>query len=154
MLISIKSPNGTYDAKFLANYAYINLVDSLTRSPGIGQVQVFGAGQYAMRLWVKPDQLAKLAITVTEIVSAVQSQNTVNPAGRIGGEPVPSGQQFAYAVRAQGRLVSPEEFGEIVVRESPDGGILRVNDVSRRQLGAQDYTIAGRLNGRPSAIVA
>src|SRR5213596_1269485 len=154
MLIAVYSPHGSYDAKFLANYAYINLVDSITRSPGIGQVQVFGAGQYAMRLWVKPDQLAKLAITVPEIVNAVQTQNTVNPAGKVGGEPIPSGQQFAYAVRAQGRLVSPEEFGEIVVRESPDGGVVRVKDVARIELGAQDYSIAGRLNGQPSAIVA
>src|SRR5881275_3214835 len=154
MLIAVYSPHGSYDAKFLANYAYINLVDSITRSPGIGQVQVFGAGQYAMRLWVKPDQLAKLAITVPEIVNAVQTQNTVNPAGKVGGEPIPSGQQFAYAVRAQGRLTSPEEFGQIVVRESPDGGVVRVKDVARIELGAQDYTVAGRLNGHPSAIVA
>ena len=154
MLIAVYSPHGSYDAKFLANYAYINLVDSITRSPGIGQVQVFGAGQYAMRLWVKPDQLAKLAITVPEIVNAVQTQNTVNPAGKVGGEPIPSGQQFAYAVRAQGRLVSPEEFGEIVIRESPDGGVVRVKDVARIELGAQDYSIAGRLNGQPSAVVA
>jgi HAE1 family hydrophobic/amphiphilic exporter-1 len=154
MLVAVYSPHGTYDARFLANYAFINLFDPITRSPGIGQVQVFGAGQYAMRLWVKPDQLAKLGITVTEIVSAVQSQNTVNPAGRVGGEPIPSGQQFAYAVRAQGRLVSPEEFGEIVVRESPQGGVVRVKDVARVELGAQDYSVAGRLNGKPSAIVA
>src|SRR5436853_275258 len=107
-----------------------------------------------MRLWVKPDQLAKLAITVPEIVNAVQTQNTVNPAGKVGGEPIPSGQQFAYAVRAQGRLTSPEEFGQIVVRESPDGGVVRVKDVARIELGAQDYTVAGRLNGHPSAIVA
>ena len=154
MLVAVYSPHGTYDARFLANYAFINLVDPITRSPGIGQVQVFGAGQYAMRLWVKPDQLAKLGITVTEIVSAIQSQNTVNPAGRVGGEPIPPGQQFAYAVRAQGRLVSPEEFGEIVVRESPQGGVVRVKDVARVELGAQDYSVAGRLNGKPSAIVA
>src|SRR6202043_1242029 len=154
MLIAVYSPHGSYDAKFLANYAYINLVDSVTRSPGIGQVNVFGAGQYAMRLWVKPDQLAKLAITVPEIVTAVQSQNTVNPAGKVGGEPIPPGQQFAYAVRAQGRLVSPEEFGEIVIRESPEGGVVRVKDVARIELGAQDYSTAGRLNGKPSAVVA
>jgi hydrophobic/amphiphilic exporter-1 (mainly G- bacteria), HAE1 family len=154
MLVAVYSPHGTYDAKFLANYAYINLVDSLTRSPGIGQVNVFGAGQYAMRLWVKPDQLAKLGITVPEIVNAVQTQNTVNPAGKVGGEPIPSGQQFAYAVRAQGRLVSPEEFGEIVIRESPEGGVVRVKDVARIELGAQDYSVAGRLNGRPSAVLA
>ena len=154
MLVAVNSPKGTYDAKFLANYAYINLVDPITRSPGIGQVQVFGAGQYAMRMWVKPDQLAKLEITVPEIVNAVQTQNTVNPAGKIGGEPIPSGQQFAYAVRAQGRLESPEEFGQIVIRESPEGGVVRVKDVARIELGAQDYSVAGRLNGHPSAIIA
>jgi hydrophobic/amphiphilic exporter-1 (mainly G- bacteria), HAE1 family len=154
MLLALYSPRGTYDARFLANYAFINLVDSITRSPGIGQVQVFGAGQYAMRLWVKPDQLAKLGITVTEIVSAVQGQNTVNPVGKVGGEPIPPGQQFTYAVRAQGRLVSPEEFGEIVVRESPDGGVVRVKDVARVELGAQDYSVRGRFNGKPSAVVA
>src|SRR5437899_5705133 len=154
MLIAVYSPHGSYDAKFLANYAYINLVDSITRSPGIGQVQVFGAGQYAMRLWVKPDQLAKLSITVPEIVNAIQSQNTVNPAGLIGGEPVPNGQEFTYSVRAQGRLTSPEEFEQIVIRAAPDGGIVRVKDVARVELGAQDYTIIGRLNGKPSAIIA
>jgi HAE1 family hydrophobic/amphiphilic exporter-1 len=154
MLLALYSPHGTYDARFLANYAFINLVDSITRSPGIGQVQVFGAGQYAMRLWVRPDQLAKVGITVTEIVSAVQGQNTVNPVGKVGGEPIPPGQQFTYAVRAQGRLVSPEEFGEIVVRESSDGGVVRVKDVARVELGAQDYSVRGRFNGKPSAVVA
>src|SRR5206468_3772653 len=114
MLISLYSPSGIYDQKFLANYAYINLYDQLSRVYGIGSVQVFGAGRYAMRLWVKPDQLAKLAITVPEIVTALQSQNTVNPAGQIGGEPAPKGQEFTYSVRAQGRLVTPEEFEQIV----------------------------------------
>jgi hydrophobe/amphiphile efflux-1 (HAE1) family protein len=154
MLIAVYSPHGTYDARFLSNYAYINLVDPITRSYGIGQVQVFGAGQYAMRLWVKPDQLAKLGITVPEIVNAIQTQNTVNPAGKIGGEPIPSGQQFSYTVRAQGRLVSPEEFGEMVVRESPEGGVVRVKDVARIELGAQDYSLTGRRNGKPSAVIA
>src|SRR6267378_2270593 len=153
-LIAIYSPHGTYDATFLANYAYINLVDPLLRSPGIGNVQVFGAGQYAMRLWVKPDTLAKLGITVPEIISAIQAQNTVNPAGKAGGEPAPKGQEFTYSVLAQGRLVSPEEFGQIVLRETPDGGIVRVRDVARIELGSQDYSVAGRLNGKPSAIVA
>ena len=124
---------------------------AFSRSPGIGNVQVFGAGQYAMRLWVKPDQLAKLGITVPEIVSAIQAQNTVNPAGKAGGEPAPKGQEFTYSVLAQGRLVSPEEFGQIVVRETPDGGIVRVRDVARIELGSQDYSVAGRLNGKPSA---
>src|SRR5271154_3946162 len=111
MLVALYSPKGTYDARFLANYAYINLNDPLTRVKGVGTVQIFGAGQYAMRLWVKPDLLSKLQITVPEIVSAIQTQNTVNPAGQIDSEPVPKGQDFTYSVRAQGRLTSAEEFG-------------------------------------------
>ena len=154
MLLALYSPKGTYDGTFLANYAYINLVDQLTRVPGIGNVQVFGAGQYAMRLWVKPDQLAKLGITVPDIITAVQKQNNVNPAGQVGGEPIPSGQKFTYTVRAQGRLQTPEEFGEIVVRANPDGSFVRVKDIARIDLGAQTYNIHGRLNGQPSAIVA
>jgi HAE1 family hydrophobic/amphiphilic exporter-1 len=153
MAIGLYSPKGTYDAKFLANYAYINLNDQLTRVKGIGNVQVFGAGQYAMRLWVKPDQLSKLGITVPEIVSAIQAQNTVNPAGQVGGAPSPKGQEYTYTVRAQGRLTSPEEFGQIVVREAPDGGIVRLRDVARMELGAQDYSFSGRIDGKPGAIV-
>ena len=154
MLFPLYSPNGTYDATFLGNYAYINLVDPLLRAPGIGNVQVFGTGQYAMRMWVKPDTLAKLGITVTDIISAIQAQNTINPAGRAGSEPAPPGQEFTYTVLAQGRLISPEQFGEIVVRETPDGGIVRVRDVARIELGAQDYSWKGRFNGKPSAIVS
>ena len=154
MVIGLYSPHGTYDAQFLANYAYINLNDQITRVPGIGNVQVFGAGKYAMRLWVKPDQLAKLGITVPEIVSAIESQNAVNPAGQIGGAPVPKGQEYTYSVRAQGRLTSPEEFGEIIIRETPDGGLVRLKDVARAELGSQDYSVTGRLNGKPSAIMA
>ncbi len=154
MLVSLYSPHGTYDSRFLANYAYINLTDQVSRLPGIGSVTVFGAGQYAMRLWVKPDRLAKLGITVPDIVNAVQAQNTVNPAGQVGGEPAPPGQEFTYSVRAQGRLTSPEEFGQIVVRETPDGGIVRIKDIARVELGAQDYSIVGRMNGKPSAILA
>ncbi len=154
MLIAIYSPHGTRDATFLANYAYINLNDPVARSYGVGQTQVFGAGQYAMRLWVKPDQLAKLNITVPDIVNAIQAQNTVNPAGQVGGEPAPTKQQYTYAVLAQGRLTSPEEFGDIVVREAANGGTVRVKDVARTELGAQSYSIISRLNGKPSAILA
>src|SRR5271167_3998491 len=154
MLISLNSPKGTYNARFLANYAYINLNDPLTRVRGVGTIQIFGAGQYAMRLWVKPDQLAKLQITVPEIVSAIQTQNTVNPAGQVGSEPIPKGQEFTYSVRAQGRLTSPEEFEQIVVRETPDTGIVRVKDVARVELGSQDYSVTGRLNGQPSAVIS
>ena len=154
MLITLYSPNGTYNADFLANYGYINIHDPLARSKGIGNVQIFGAGQYAMRLWVKPDQLGKLGITVTDIINAIQSQNTVNPAGQVGGEPVPKGQEYTYAVRAQGRLISADEFGQIVVRETPDGGVVRVKDVARIELGSNDYSVEGRLNGKPGAIIA
>jgi HAE1 family hydrophobic/amphiphilic exporter-1 len=154
LLVALYSPKGTYDARFLANYAYINLNDPLTRVNGVGTIQIFGAGQYAMRLWVRPDQLAKLQITVPEIVSALQTQNTVNPAGQVGSEPAPKGQEFTYSVRAQGRLTSPEEFENIVVRETLDTGIVRVKDVARVELGAQDYSVEGHLNGKPSAVIA
>ena len=154
MLVALYSPHGTRDATFLANYAYINLNDPIARLYGVGQTQIFGAGQYAMRLWVQPDQLAKLGITVTDIANAVQAQNTVNPAGQVGGQPSLPNQQFTYAVLAQGRLRSPEQFGNIVVREAPNGGVVRVKDVARVELGAQDYSIVGRLNGKPSSIIA
>src|SRR3984957_8632256 len=154
MLVALSSPHGTHDALFLANYATINLNDPIARLYGVGQTQVFGAGDYAMRLWVKPDQLAKLGITVTEIVNAIQAQNKVNPAGQMGGEPAPKDQQFTYSVLAQGRLTSPEEFENVVVREAPDGGIVRVRDVARVEMGEKDYSIVSRLNGQPSALIA
>jgi len=153
-LFSLYSPNGTYDAEFLANYAYINVYDPIGRVSGIGQVSVFGAGQYAMRLWVRPDVLAQREITVPEIVAAIREQNTVNPAGQVGGEPVPPGQEFTYTVRAQGRLVTEQQFGDIVVRATPDGSVIRVRDVARVELGAQVYNLTGRLDGKPAAIVA
>jgi HAE1 family hydrophobic/amphiphilic exporter-1 len=154
MLVALSSPHGTYDTKFLANYANINLNDPIARLYGVGQTQVFGAGKYAMRLWVKPDQLAKLGITVTDIVNAIQAQNTVNPAGQVGGEPAPENQQFTYSVLAQGRLSSPEQFENVIVREAPDGGTVRVRDVARVELGADDYSIVSRLNGKPAVIIA
>ena len=154
MLIALYSPKGTHDSNYLANYAYININDPVARSYGVGQTQVFGSGQYAMRLWVKPDQLAKLGITVPDIVNALQAQNTVNPAGQIGGEPAQSNQQFTYAVLAQGRLTSPEQFGDVIVREEPNGGTVRVRDVARVELGTQDYSLIARLNGKPSAALA
>ena len=154
MLFDLYSPNGSYDSEFLANYAYINLNDQLTRVPGIASVSVFGAGQYAMRFWVKPDQLAKLQITVPEIINAIQTQNNVNPAGQIGSEPVPAGQEYTYTVRSQGRLTTEEEFGKIVIRAKTDGSIVRLKDVARAQLGAQVYNLQGRLDGKPAAVVA
>src|SRR5580693_8806307 len=154
MIIALYSPHGAHDSTYLANYAYINLNDQVARSYGVGQTQVFGSGQYAMRLWVNPDQLAKLGITVTDIANAIKAQNNVNPAGQVGGEPAQHGQQFTYAVLAQGRLITPEDFGNIIVREAPDGGIVRVKDVARVELGSQDYSLMSRLNGKPCAAVA
>ena len=154
MLIGLYSPKGTYDGKFMANYANINLVDPLVRVPGIAMVNIFGAGQYAIRIWVKPDTLGKLGITVPDIVNAVQKQNTVNPAGQIGGEPVPPGQEFTYTVRTQGRLISAEDFGSIVLRANPDGSIVRLKDVARIELGAQTYNLWNRIDGKPGAGMA
>src|SRR3989441_171702 len=153
-LFVLYSPKGTYDPLFLANYAYVNINDPMTRVPGIGQVQIFGASQYAIRLWVNPDTLAKLDITVNEIASALQAQNTVNPAGQLGGDPIPRGQEFTYTVLAQGRLKSLAEFENVVVRAKPDGALVRIKDVARVELGAQNYIRRGRLNGQPAALIA
>jgi HAE1 family hydrophobic/amphiphilic exporter-1 len=154
VMFALYSPHGTYDAVFLANYSYININDQMTRTKGIASVTVFGAGQYAMRFWVKPDQLAKLNITIPEIISAIKAQNTVNPSGQIGGEPIPAGQEFTYAVRSQGRLQTAEEFGDIVLRADPNGALVRLKDVARTELGSQTYNIKGRLNGKPAALIA
>ena len=154
MLFALYSPNGTYDNIFLANYANINLNDALTRVRGIASITVFGAGQYAMRIWVNPDVLARRNITVSEIISAVQKQNTVNPGGQIGAEPVPPGQEFTYSVRTQGRLVTEADFGNIIVRANADGSVVRMRDVARIELGAQTYNMIGRFKGKPAAILA
>ena len=154
MILALYSPKGTYDGMFMANYANINLNDQLLRVPGVAMVSIFGAGQYAIRIWVKPDTLAKLGITVPEIVSAVQKQNTVNPSGQIGSEPVPPGQEFTYTVRAQGRLMSEQEFGQIVVRATPDGSIVRLQDVARIELGAQTYNVKSRIDSKPAGVMA
>jgi len=154
IMFDLYSPKGTYDNVFLANYAFININDQMTRVPGIASITVFGAGQYAMRIWVKPDQLAKLNITIPEIVNSISAQNNVNPAGQVGAEPSPKGQEFTYAVKAQGRLQTEEDFGKVVLRANPDGSLVRISDVARIELGAQTYNIAGRLNGKPTAAIA
>jgi HAE1 family hydrophobic/amphiphilic exporter-1 len=154
MLIALYSPHGSYNSIFLANYGYINLVDQLTRVPGIAQVQVFGAGQYTMRCWVDPARLAAMSVTVPQIISAVQAQNTVNPAGQIGGEPALNGTQFTYTVQAQGRLTTAQQFANIILRTNPDGSTLRLGDVARMELGAQTYNMTGRYNGKPAAVLA
>ena len=148
------SPKGTYDPLFLANYAYVNINDPMTRVPGVGQVVIFGPSKYALRVWVNPDTLAKLDITVNEIASALQAQNTVNPAGQLGGDPSPSPQEFTFTVRAQGRLASLAEFENVVVRAKTDGSLVRLKDVGRVELGEQNYIRRGRLNGKPAVIIA
>jgi hydrophobic/amphiphilic exporter-1 (mainly G- bacteria), HAE1 family len=154
LVISLFSPNNTYNSLFLANYANININDALYRVPGVGEVRLFGASDYAMRIWVKPDLLAKLGLTVPDITRAVQQQSTVNPAGQVGAEPAPTGKEKTYVVRAQGRLQTPEEFGQVVVRSNPDGSVVRLKDVARIELGAQNYQQVARVNGQPGCIVA
>ncbi len=153
MLISLFSPKGTYDGLFLGNYALINVNDQLYRVNGVGQITNFGASEYAMRIWVHPDQLAKLGLTVSDLTHAVQQQSTVNPAGQVGAEPAPKGQEFTYAVRSQGRLLTPEQFAKIVLRLNPDGSAVRLGDVARIELGALTYKQIGRMNGRPAAVI-
>src|SRR5229473_816952 len=153
MLISLYSPNKSYDSLFLANYNNINVVDTLFRVPGVGDVTVFGSTQYAMRIWVKPDVLAKLGISVTDIANAVRQQSTVNPSGQVGAEPGPPGKEMTYTVSSQGRLQTPEEFAQIVVLEKPDGSIVRLKDVARIELGGQSYAQRSRLGGQPSSTI-
>src|SRR5438105_13356725 len=150
--ISLYSPKGSFDTLFIGNYATINLTDALYRVPGVGQVLNWGTSDYAMRVWVKPDKLAKLGLTVPDLAAAILAQNNVNPSGRLGAEPAPRGQQFTYTVRAQGRLLKAEEFGSIVVRLEPDGSTVRLSDVSRIELGALTYNQLGRYNGKPALV--
>ena len=150
--ISLYSPKGSFDTLFIGNYATINLTDALYRVPGVGQVLNWGTSDYAMRVWVKPDKLAKLGLTVPDLAAAIQAQNNVNPSGRLGAEPAPRGQQFTYTVRAQGRLLTAEEFGNIAVRLNPDGSTVRLSDVARIELGALTYNQLGRYNGKPALV--
>jgi HAE1 family hydrophobic/amphiphilic exporter-1 len=154
LIISLSSPHNSYNALFLANYANINLIDALYRVPGVGEVRLFGAGDYAMRVWVKPDLVAKLGLTVPDLVRAVQQQSTVNPSGQIGAQPAPAGQEMTYTVRAQGRLQTAEEFGAIAVRANPDGSVVRLKDVARIELGALNYQQIGRANGQEGCAIA
>ncbi len=154
LIFAVYSPNQTYDALFLGNYALININDALYRVPGVGQVTNFGLSEYSMRIWVKPDKLARLGLTVPDLVRAVQQQSNVNPAGKVGGEPAPPGQQLTYTVRVQGRLVTAEQFGDVVVRIDPQGSVVRLKDVARIELGALNYNQSSRFNGRPAALVA
>ena len=153
LVFSITSPHGTWSQSFLANYIAINIEDELARIPGIGQVKIMGAGEYAMRVWLTPDKLAKLQLTVADLVNALSAQNVVNPAGTIGGEPAPPGQQYTYTVRAKGRLLDAEQFGNVIVRANPDGSFVRLKDVARIELGADIYTQQSLINGKSAAFL-
>jgi len=154
IVVSLYSPDGRYDASFLTNYATININDALLRIKGIGDIRNLGASDYAMRVWLKPDVLARLALTVTDVENAIRVQNVVNPSGQVGAEPAPAGQQFTYTVRAQGRLVTPEEFGDVIVRENSDGSLVRVRDVATLEMGSLNYNQAGAFNGKPAGVIA
>lgn len=149
-VVALQSDQGRYNTLFLSNYAAINLVDELKRLKGVGDVTIFGAQDYSMRVWLKPDRMAQLGITTSDIASAIQAQNAQNAAGKIGQEPAPSSQQLVYTVTAKGRLLTPEEFGDIIIRASGPGGALRLKDVARIELGAYSYEQSVTLNGEPT----
>ncbi len=154
MLISVYSPGGTYDANYLINYCGINLRDQLLRIPGIAQVDLFGGSDYGMRVWLRPDKLAKLGLTPADVISSIKEQNLQAPAGRIGAAPAPKDQEFTYTVAAPGRLVTSEEFEDIIIRGADTAAQVRIRDVGRVDLGSQDYNSFGRLDGKPAGAMA
>ncbi|MDD2883918.1 MAG: multidrug efflux RND transporter permease subunit [Dechloromonas sp.] len=149
-VVALESEQGKYSTLFLSNYASLNIVDELKRVPGVGDVTIFGAQDYSMRVWLKPDRMAQLGLTTSDVSNAIKAQNAQNAAGKIGQEPAPSTQQLVYTVTAKGRLLSPEEFGNIVIRASGPGGVLRLKDVARIELGAYSYDQQVTLDGQPT----
>ncbi|HET9371545.1 MAG TPA: efflux RND transporter permease subunit, partial [Vicinamibacterales bacterium] len=154
LVISIKSPNGTYDNNFLSNYTTININDAIARIQGVGQINLFGGSDYAMRVWLRPDRIGRLGLTVPDVVNAINQQNQLSPAGQIGGPPAASGTEFTYTVRTQGRLLNEQQFGEIILRTNPDGSQIRLKDVARLELGTMLYNAVGRHDGKPAAVIA
>jgi HAE1 family hydrophobic/amphiphilic exporter-1 len=154
LVISLYSPDGRFDPAFLSNYSLININDALLRIPGVGDVRNFGSSDYSMRIWLKPDVIARLGLTVTDVQNALRAQNVVNPAGKVGAEPAPLGQELTWTVRAQGRLVAPTEFANVIIREKPDGTLVRLKDIGRVELGSLNYQQYGTFNGKPAAIIA
>jgi hydrophobe/amphiphile efflux-1 (HAE1) family protein len=150
--IAISAEDGRYNSLFLNNFATINLVDKIGSLPGVGDCRLAAPQNYAMRLWVNPDKMAELGVTATDISNAVQRQNRQNPAGAVGQPPV-GHSDFQYPVNATGRLLTPRQFQNIVVRAQPDGSLLRIGDLGKVSLGAQDYANFSRLNGRPAAVI-
>src|SRR5499427_7511259 len=154
LIISIKSPKGTYDNNFLSNYTTINVNDAIARIPGVGQINLFGGSDYAMRIWLRPDVIGRLNLTVPDIANAISSQNQLTPAGQIGGPPAAPGTEFTYTVRTQGRLLDEEEFGDVILRTASDGSQVRLKDVARLELGTMLYNAIGRHNSQPAAVIA
>jgi len=154
MVLALYSPDGRYDPAFLANYLTINVNDPLLRIKGVGDLRTLGSSDYSMRIWLDPNKCARLGLTVIDVQNALRAQNVVNPAGQVGAEPAPAGQQVTYTVRAQGRLVNPEDFADVIVRENPDGSMVRVKDIGRTELGSLNYQQYGAFNGNPAAIIA
>jgi hydrophobic/amphiphilic exporter-1 (mainly G- bacteria), HAE1 family len=154
MVVALYTDEGRYDSNFLANYATININDAILRVKGVGDIRNLGSADYALRIWLKPDLMARLGVTATDVQNAIRSQNVVNPAGKIGAEPSPPGTQLTYTVRAQGRLVQPEEFANVIIRENGDGSLIRVSDVATTELGALNYSQFGTFNGKPAAVLA
>jgi len=151
---SLFSPKGSFDAAFLMNYAMINVRDPILRVPGVAQVDLFGGAEFGMRIWLRPDEMAKLGLSPSDIVKAVREQNLQAPAGQIGAAPAPAGQEFTYTVRTPARFTTPEEFNEIIVRSNPDGSQIKLKDVARAELGQEFYKSFGRLNGGPAGVLA
>src|SRR5690606_5976028 len=148
LLVSLVSPDNSRDTLFLSNFASLNIVDELKRIPGVSDVLVFGARDYSMRVWLNPEKMARLGVTPSDVAAALRAQNAQYAAGRIGAEPAPDGQAITYTVTARGRLVEPEEFGEIVVRAAGPGGLLRLKDIARVELGALNYDTSSTLDGQ------
>ena len=154
MLVALTSDKENYDQEFLGNYALINIKDILARIRGIGRVNIIGASDYSMRIWIKPDRLAQMAITVPEIVSAIRAQSVIVPGGKFGAEPAPPGTEFTYTVRLPERLQTEEEFGEIVIRTTEDGSQVKIKHVARVELGTETYNAFTRMNDKSCAMIA
>ena len=152
-VIALQAPDGRYDGVFLSNYALLNLYDALGRVPGVGQVRIFGARDYSMRIWLDPERMARIGITAADIASVVREQNVIAPGGSIGLPPVPQGQQMQYSVFVKGRLADVAEFENIILRESGNGQVVRLKDVARIELAAADYSVNGSNDGTPAALI-
>ncbi|MFN2377154.1 MAG: efflux RND transporter permease subunit [Candidatus Binatia bacterium] len=154
LVLSLYSPNGTYDSLFLNNYVAINVRDAILRVPGVAQADLFGGAEYGMRIWLQPDKLAKLGLTPSDVIAAIKEQNIQAPAGQVGAAPSPPGQEFTYTVRAPGRLTTPEEFQDILVRTTETGAQVRIRDIGRVDLGGENYKSFARLDGKPAGVMA